>query len=269
MNAHDLFHSGNLSEAIKAALDDVRLHPADPSRRFLLCELLCFAGDLERADRHLDLIRQGQDEPQMVLLVHIFQQLIRGEQARQQFFAEGRLPEFYATPNAAVRLLLEASILVREGAPAEAAGRLARAEEERPRVVGKCNGQPFQDLRDLDDRTSCILEVIAGDGRYYWLPIDEVESIEFRAPERPRDLLWRRSRLVIRNGLNGEVFLPALYAGTHAEDDDRTRLGRATDWRGDESSPTRGVGQRMFLVGDEARPIMEFATLQVDAPAPG
>ena len=45
--------------------------------------------------------------------------------------------------DAAVRLLLEAVIRVREGAPAEAVGLLDQAEEQRPKLAGAWNGQPF------------------------------------------------------------------------------------------------------------------------------
>jgi protein involved in temperature-dependent protein secretion len=33
--------------------------------------------------------------------------------------------------------------------------------------------------------------------------------------------------------------------------------------------PVRGVGQRTFLVGDEARPIMELKTITFEPPAEG
>jgi len=267
VNTHELYQSGDLQGAIRSSLEEVRLHPTDTARRLLLCELLCFAGDLERADRQLEMV--ARQDPESVPGIHAFQQLIRAEEARQQFFTAGRLPEFLGPPNDSVRLLLEASIRVREGAFAEAAEMLARAEEGRPRVSGTCNGQPFQDLRDLDDQTSCVLEVLAGNGRYYWAPIGQVQAVEFQKPTRPRDLLWRPARLVVGDVMDGEVFLPALYAGSHAEQDDRARLGRETDWRGGERAPTRGVGQRMFLVGDEARTILEIASLRIAAPAPG
>ena len=39
------------------------------------------------------------------------------------------------------------------------------------------------------------------------------------------------------------------------------RLGRMTDWRGGEGGPVRGVGQRMFVVGEEDRSIMELKEL--------
>ena len=129
MNAHDLFHAGKLQEALAAALEEVRQHPTDSGRRLFLAELLCFSGELERADNHLDAL--GQQDPQTVAGVHAFRQLIRAEQARQEFFTEGRLPEFLGQPEGAVRLLLEASIRVREGA-----FRRPRCFWTRPRTSG-------------------------------------------------------------------------------------------------------------------------------------
>ena len=139
-----------------------------------------------------------------------------------------------------------------------------RAEDQRPKVSGVCNGQPFQDFRDLDDLTSCILEVLTVKGDYYWIPIAQVESIEFHEPVRPRDLLWRRAHLIVRSGPDGEVFLPALYPGAAGEEDEQIRLGRSTDWRGGDAVPVRGVGQRTFLVGEDARPILELQTVTFD-----
>jgi type VI secretion system protein ImpE len=71
--------------------------------------------------------------------------------------------------------------------------------------------------------------------------------------------------MVVRNGPDGEVFLPALYAGSHADADDQIRLGRATQWRGDAGAPIRGVGQRVFLIGNEDRPILELESLTINA----
>src|SRR4029077_19094874 len=96
-----------------------------------------------------------------------------------------------------------------------------------------------------------------------------IESLEFREPARPRDLLWRRTHLIIRDGPDIEVFCPVLYAGSSAEADDSLRLGRATDWRGGDGTPVRGVGQRTFLVGEEATPILEVQTVTFDPPTPG
>ena len=265
MSASDLFRAGKLKDAITAAVEEVRNHPTEAGKRLFLSELLCFAGELERADNHLDAV--AHNDPQTMPWVVTFRQLIRAEQSRQDFFAKGRLPEFLARPEGAVAQLLEASIRVREGALQEAALLLDQAEESRRRMTGLCDGQTFQDFRDLDDQTSSILEVITTNGTYYWIPISQVESIEFHEPERSRDLIWRRTHLVVRDGPDGEVYIPVLYPGASMEADDEIRLGRQTDWRGGEAVPVRGVGQRSFLVGDEARPILELKTVTFD-PSP-
>jgi type VI secretion system protein ImpE len=256
VRASELYRAGDLKGAIAASLGEVRDHPTDSGRRLFLAELFCFAGELERADNHLDAL--GHHDPQSMPWIVTFRQLIRAEQARRDFFAEGRLPEFLDRPEGAVKLLLEASIRLREGAPHEAAPLLDEAEAARPRPSGTCDGRTFQDFRDLDDRTSCILEVLTSKGSYYWIPIDRIESLQFHEPERALDLLWRRTRLIVRDGPDGEVYLPALYPGAADEADDRVRLGRQTDWRGGDGEPVRGVGQRTFLVGDEAVPILEL-----------
>jgi type VI secretion system protein ImpE len=266
MNASELFQAGRLGEAIAAATDQVKRNPADASRRGLLAELLCFAGEGEKADRQLDAL--GELDPQSVLGIAMFRQLIRAEQARRQFFTEGRVPELLDKPSERLGLHLDASIRIREGQHGEAAALLARAEQLRPRSQVVSEGQAFDDIRDLDDLTASFFEVCTTNGKYYWIPMERVELIEFRPPVRPRDLLWRRVHMVVAGGPDGEVYLPALYAGTHAETEDQLRLGRSTDWREADGGPVRGVGQKMFLLGDETRGILAINDLCFSAPAP-
>jgi type VI secretion system protein ImpE len=262
MDAKELFKAGKLDEAIAAASDDVKRHAVDSARRGFLCELLCYAGDWSRADAQLDVI--GGQDAQLMLGTNMFRQLIRAEQARQQFFAEGRVPEFLDSPAPHVERCLKASVCIRENRPAEAAALLEEAESLRPNVSGICDGRPFADLRDIDDLTAPVFEVLTSNGKYYWIPIERVELIEFRPPEHPRDLLWRRVHMVVRDGPDGEVFLPVLYCGSAGESDERFRMGRLTDWRGGDGSPVRGVGQRMFLIGDDGRGIMELQQITIE-----
>jgi type VI secretion system protein ImpE len=262
MNAREYYQAGQLKEAIAAISAEVKQHPTDTARRGFLCELVCFSGDLDRADMQLEIM--ATQDPEAALGLSLFRQLVRAEQARRQFYAEGRLPEFLGEPGPGLRLRLEASILIREGQMAEATKRLDEAEGQRPRVSGVCNDQPFGDLRDLDDLTAGVFEVLTSNGKYYWIPIEQVELVEFRPPGRPRDLLWQRAHMIVRGGPDGEVFLPTLYAGTHAEPDDRMRLGRATDWRGGNGGPVRGVGLRTFLVGEESLTTLEMKNISVD-----
>jgi type VI secretion system protein ImpE len=256
MNAKESFHAGDLQGAIAAATDEVKKHPTQTSPRALLAELLAFTGELERADKHMDAI--GQQDAEAMLGVAVVRQLVRAELARREFYDQGRVPEFLDPPPPHVRLALEASIAIREGKAVEAAAKLEEAENLRPHLSGTSDGKPFDDFRDVDDLTSTFFEVFTSTGKYYWIPNERVELIEFHVPERPRDLLWRQAHMVVAGGPDGEVTIPAVYYGSHADAEDRVKLGRVTEWRGEEGSPVRGFGQRLFLMGDEARAILEI-----------
>jgi type VI secretion system protein ImpE len=128
---------------------------------------------------------------------------------------------------------------------------------------GTCDGRPFEDLRDLDDLTADFLEVLTSTGKYYWVPIERLVTVEFRAPVRPRDLVWRRAAMAVKDGPEGEVYVAAIYTAPAEGVDDAMRLGRVTDWRGGDGTPVRGVGQRTLLVDDEARPLLEIRDIRV------
>ena len=158
---------------------------------------------------------------------------------------------------------------MREGAFDEAVSKLAEAEEKRTKVSGVCDGQKFDDFRDLDDLCASYLEVLTSNGKYYWIPIDRVQEMEFRPPERPKDLLWRRVNMAVADGPEGEVFIPAVYAATQQHGDEQLKLGRGTSWLEEEGQPVRGLGQRTFLIGEEDKPVMQIGEITFDAPQGG
>ena len=120
---------------------------------------------------------------------------------------------------------------------------------------------PFEDFRDASDITSGVLEVLTTTGKYFWVPIARVTEMVFHKPMRPRDLIWRRASLAVAAGPDGDVYIPVTYASDDPALGAEYRLGRATGWtEGD--GPVAGFGQREFLVGDEAVPIMELGALR-------
>ncbi len=260
LTASQLFEAGQLHEAIASLNQELRAQPLDSGRRYLLAELLCFTGDWERADKQLDML--AHQDPQTLPGVVLFRQLLRAAQARQQFFTEGRLPEFLRAPSPHLQRYLKASINIREGREQEAAELLAQAESQRQPSPGTCNGQPFNDFRDLDDLTANVLEVLTGAGQYYWIPLEGVVSIRMQAPARPRDLLWRPAHVVIQGGPDSDMFLPVIYPRSE-ESEEALGLGRTTEWRGGEGTPVRGLGQRMFLVGNEALAMLDIQELKL------
>ncbi len=263
-SASDLYQAGQLSAALEAAFDDVKKHPMEIGKRAFLCELLCFNGEMERADKQIDTIIT--QKPDAAVTASLFRQLIRAEQDRIEVREQGRPPELLTDPTPAVEALLQASLAAREGRLADAAALVAQAEDSRPVVKGTCDDVAFEGLRELDDLTASVCEVLTSTGKYYWVPWEHIELIEFRTPEHPRDLLWRPAHMIVRGGPDGEVYLPVNYAGTMQQPDESLKLGRSTDWIGNEGEVVKGLGQRTWLIGEEDRPLLSLGTLTFVAP---
>lgn len=253
-----LLDAGKLDEAIEAMNAEVRARPTDIDARASLVELLCYAGNLERADKLLDAI--SSLDPGTALGIALYRQLIRAEQARGQFYQDGRVPEFLTQPDAVSQLEMRAAVLMRSGDPAGAAQVLAERDELRLPAAGEVDGAAFDDFRDLDDLNASHLEVLTATGKYFWVPLGIVTAIEMRPPERRRDLFWRRANLCVTAGPDGEVYLPATYWSANATT--AHRLGYETDFEGGDAAPVRGVGLRSFLVGDEAKTILELGAVK-------
>lgn len=261
-SAAALLREGKLADAIGSAQATLRQSPTNLDARVLLAELLVLSGNLERADVIID--AASAIDSTTVLVAAEFRQLIRAETARRQLFRDGRVPEFLSGPTSAQRLQLAALVALRAGDPQEAARQAELAEATRPRVAGRCGDTAFDDFRDADDLLAGSFEVLTSTGKYYWIPTERVVTAEFHAPVRVRDLIWRRVSMSVAEGPEGDVYMPATYI---AEDPvtDAQRLGRETDWRETESGLVRGVGQRLFLAGEEGIDLMSLTNLRFGA----
>jgi type VI secretion system protein ImpE len=258
-----LFRAGQLTASVEAAGLAVRKTPGDIAARVLLAELLLFTGNYERADVILD--AASQVDPEAALVVAEFRQLLRAETARRQLGRDGRVPEFLGEPTESQRLLLAAAVSLRAGDGKEAGALAAAAETARPPAPGRAGKTAFEDFRDVDDLCAGTLEVLTTTGKYFWIPIERISSIDFHPPKRARDLFWRRATLSVQQGPDGDVYVPALYANHDMAANDALRLGRATEWVGESDAPVRGVGRRTFLMGNEALDILSLETLEFGA----
>jgi len=254
-----LFHEGRLAESLKAANDAVRQAPASAEPRILLAELLLFDGNLDRADVVLE-AAAGVD-PSASLVVAEFRQLLRAAMGRRQVLREGKLPEFLGEPTASQKCLLQGLMALRAGDERGAAKAAKEAELVRPAVTGRHADAAFADWRDADDLWAGSFEILTTTGKYFWVPTERVASLDFHAPVRLRDLLWRRCSMVVRDGPDGDVYMPALYNSALLEHDKNTlQLGQETAWT--DSVPVRGIGQRIFLAGDAGVSIHEMTDVE-------
>ncbi|SFS09712.1 type VI secretion system accessory protein TagJ [Sphingomonas jatrophae] len=243
-----LLREAQLDAALALLTDRVRAAPADARDRLDLAELLILLGEWERADRAADLA--STYDPSRAIGIALIRQLIRAAEWRDQTFRERRPPDLVTEPDAAIAAAL-----------ARLAGTTSDAEE--PTLKGSIDGRDFAGLRDLDDRTAGVLEVLTGNGRYLWIPFARLAALRPATPERLRDLVWRPAEVELHGGPSGTVYLPALYPAAAGEGDATHKLGRATDWIEEPDGSTRGIGQRCLLVGEDVVTLDGFAELVV------
>jgi type VI secretion system protein ImpE len=234
MNAKELYKAGRLGDAIKALSAEVRDNPGDTQRRTFLFELLCFAGEYERADKQLEVLGQAGPESEMGVL--LYRSALYAERQRHDLFERGEFP-----------------------APKDEA-------DASPDRDGTANGKAFHFFSDADPRTGPMLELFAA-GNYLLLPLVHVASIEIPEPKKLRDLIWSpaavRTTPSFKGTELGEVLLPVLAPFSWRHPDEAVRLGRVTVWEQPEGSEFQiPFGQKMWVVDDEEVPFLELRALE-------
>lgn len=236
MKARELYQSGKLNEAIQSLQAELRDNPTDSVRRTFLFELLCFAGEYDRAEKHLSVLGDANADAATGSL--LYRAALNAERSRNSLFEKGDYP----------------------GMPADS-----------PPIRGSLNGQPFEDVEDADPRIGPRLEIYAA-GQYMWLPLAHVASVEMRPPSRLRDLLWIPALVktgpAFKGQELGEVLVPAISPFSFRHSDDAVRLGRATVW--DQTDPENPVpfGQKTLLVDGEDIPLLEVRSLEIASSEP-
>jgi len=253
-----LFDAGQLGAAIQSISQEVKARPSDVQPRIFLFELLCFAGDFDRAERQLEAI--GHQSASAELGVQVYLNNIKAERDRLKLFSDGLEPHFLIEPPSYVDLQLTAINRLREGNYSDARELLDRAEEERPALAGKLPGSQFSDFRDYDDRIGPVLELIVRD-KYTWLPFEQINRLKIARPKQLRDLMWAPAQIEGADGTVGEVFVPALYVGSSKHENDQVKLGRMTDWTCVSEDLYLGAGLRLFMVADDGRGSVEQSPL--------
>jgi type VI secretion system protein ImpE len=255
MNAAELFTSGKLSEAITAAIQDVKNDPGNLSQRTLLFALFCFQGDLDRARKQLDVVGNQA----LMTEVPAYNNLITAEETRRKTLTEGLRPKFFDQPPARIEKHLTAICRLQAKQYAEAKALLDSAEEERPETSGAINGQAFDDFADADDVTRSFLEFQQGQD-YYWVPFEQIGHLQVVLPDppRPRDLYWAPCQVLLKSGGIQRGFSPVLYVGSYHASDTSLKLGNGTHFLPDGDLVYRGSGRKQFVAGEQDPTLLDL-----------
>jgi len=232
MNPRELYQAGRLSDAIKALSAELRDSPTDVRRRTFLFELLCFAGEYDRADKQLEVLAQAGPESELGVL--LYRSALYSERQRHDLFERGELPE--------------------------------EKDDAESSRGGQVNGKPFTFFSDADPRTGARLELFAA-GNYLLLPLEHVASIQIPPPQRLRDLLWTpaavRTTPSFKGTELGEVLLPVLAPFSWRHPNEAVRLGRMTVWEKPDGYEYQvPFGQKMWMVDEEEIPFLELHALE-------
>ncbi len=246
-NASELFHAGQLQDAIAAQIAKVKSSPTDQPARFFLFELFLFSGDLDRARKQLDVLKY--DDPKHSAAVAQYRFALEAEAKRREVFAGIGEPKGLTAVVEHIPLRLEGLARLARGDHAEARKKFDEANAITPTLTGAINGQPFEGLIDADERFGTIIEVFGAGGVYSWVPLEAIQSITLNPPAAPRDIILRPAQIVLTDGMQGDVFLPGLYPNTFAQPDQELTLGRATDWTGEDDAISCGIGGRIYQNG--------------------
>lgn len=226
MDAAALYRAGQLTPAIEALGMELRKQPTDTKRRTFLFELLCFAGEYDRALKQLDILADSSKDAGAGAM--LYRSALHAQRTREEMFAKAELPM------SAADAVLAATV----------------------------NGEAVGQLTDEDPRIGANLEVFMA-GSYTWIPFRYIESVEIAPPQRLRDLLWATATLTTTPEFRlqdlGEVLLPVLAPLSWRSADDLVRLGRTTVWLEDGSAP---VGQKALISDSAEFPLLTIKDLE-------
>jgi type VI secretion system protein ImpE len=234
LNARDLYRAGKLDAAIESLSQRLRDDPTDARSRTFLFELLCFAGELDRAERQLDVLARDSEDAD--LGAWMYRSALHAERTRQEMFETETFP--------------------------------SSPPPEPP--SGTLNGERFERLEDADPRIGARIEAFAG-GEYTWLPMVHLASVAMDPPRRLRDLFWAPARVAGGPALKGvelgEVLLPAIAAQSWRHEDGDVRLGRVTDAHEGPDGTVIPFGPKILVVDGEPVPLLEVRELSIDGPS--
>ena len=229
MTPTELFQAGRLQEAIETLGEEVRNNPLDAKRRTFLFELLCFAGEYDRAEKHLSILADSSQAAAMGAL--LYRSALHAEKIRQQMFENRTFPM---------------------------AHKPSRRSSSRMGEFGAS-------FTDADPRIGGALELFVAGG-YTWIDLEQIARIEIPKPRRLRDLLWSPAIVTTTPEYRamelGEVLVPVLSPLSWSQEEDEIRVGRKTVWMEDETYGEIPFGQKLFVMDGKEIPILELGTIE-------
>ena len=250
---------GQLADSLVQLQNQIKKDPANAKLRTFLFQLLAVLGDWDRALSQLNV--SGDLDAANLAMVQTYREAIACEVLRKQIFQGKKTPLVFGEPTQWIALLQQALTLNIEQQHNQAQTLRDQAFELAPAVSGTINGEAFEWIADADTRLGPVLEAIIN-GRYYWIPFQQIRQIQIEEPADLRDVVWTPAHFMWTNG--GEAFglIPTRYPNSETMDDSALRLARKTEWTELNEGTFIGLGQRLLSTNENDYALMDVRDIQ-------
>ena len=263
MKTEDWLNQGNLEAAIAQARQDIEQDPQNLGLRFLLFELLFLTEDFDQAEAELRVA--ASLDSNFSEGAELYLGLLRAERSRHNFLVKGEgAPHGLLPPPVYGAKFIQALDCLVNAQLETAETLLTEGWQAVPKLSGNLNGKAFTEIRDADDILGPFLEALVPD-RYFWLPFEQIQSLEFLPQAGYQDTIWMPAYIEMQSGVKGDLWIPALYSGT-GKKSDFSKLGQLTEWEYPSPNIGRAYGQRDLKTGEVLIGIRQVSTIFFDLP---
>lgn len=254
-----------LSQQASDLVQAIRKAPTNASLRVHYAQLCMVMGDWGRAVGQLQ--TAAQITAQAIPMAQAYREAVRCERMRESVFNGEQTPFTLGEPDAWLQLLFKSLSCASQGDTQQAAALQAQAFEQAAETAFIIDGETVQWIADADSRLGPVCEVFLN-GNYYWIPFENIQTLEIDPPSDLRDLVWLPARLTLHNGDKHPVLLPSRYPSSHAQDNDALALASLTEWSAMHQDFWIGMGQRMFITSNGEYPILGVRLLSSQVTRP-
>ena len=259
MTAEEYLKQGDIDNALKQLQEQVKKQPENADLRVFLFQLLSVMGQWDRALTQLD-VASGLDDGTLAM-VSMYKQVIACEKVREEVFLGKKDPIIFGKPNEWVALLIQALKLTSQGEHVKSQALRAQAFDAAEMTSGLINDDvPFEWLADCDPRLGPIMEAMV-DGRYMWIPIENIKNITIEEPADLRDVVWLPAHFTWHNEGESYGLIPTRYPLSY-QHDPLLALSRKTEWQACGDDAFLGLGQKLWATDVEEYPVMDIRTMQ-------
>jgi len=261
MTAEDFLKQGDINAALQQLQEQVKKQPANVELRIFLFQLLSVLGQWDRALTQLD-VSADMDHGTLAM-VTMYRQVIVCERFREQVFLGNKEPTIFGKPEEWVALLIQALQLTVQGEYAKSQTLRAQAFDAASISSGIIDEQTFQWFADCDPRLGPIMEAII-EGRYLWIPFENIKTIVIDEPVDLRDVVWLPAHFTWNNGGESYGLIPSRYPLSY-QHGPSLALSRKTEWLDCGADLFLGLGQKVWCTDSGEYSVMDVRSIQFNS----